>query len=74
MTITQILKDAQGVKTQETFAKELGISRAMLSYLQNGKRQPGLETIKAMLRHPATKEPTLAYLCGDGSEEPQERR
>lgn len=67
MDIPQILREAQGSKTQDQFATELGISRPMLSQLCNGKRQPGLETIKAMLRHPATKGPTLALLSGDGS-------
>jgi len=59
---TIIRKQIEDGKTLTGFAKELGLSHSMLSHILKGKRNAGWRTIRALRRHPDTRDATLYFL------------
>jgi len=68
---TIILKQIENGKTLIGFARELGLSHSTLSHILSGRREAGAKTIRALIRHPDTRDATLSFLSqnvtdGDG--------
>jgi len=59
---TIIRKQIEDGKTLTGFAKELGLSRTHLSFILDGKRGAGGKVIRALIRHPDTRDATLSFL------------
>lgn len=63
MSIAGIIRDQiQNGKTVTGFAKELKLSHSTLSLILKGDRQAGGKVIRALLRHPDTREAILISL------------
>lgn len=61
---------ASGFKTQKDFAEAIGISRATVSRMEDGKHRPAPETIQAMAKKlPTTSLTELMVVCGYWDEE-----
>jgi len=59
---TIIRKQIEDGKTLTGFAKELELSHSTLSHILKGKRKAGGKVIKALIRHPDTREAMLISL------------
>jgi len=63
MSIATIIREQiQDGKTLTGLAQELGLSHSMLSHILKGKRSPGWKTIRALARHPDTREAMSDFL------------
>lgn len=63
MSIAAIIREQiKNGKTMTELAKELELSHSTLSHILRGKRKPGGKVIRALLRHPDTKEALLISL------------
>lgn len=62
MDIPTIIKQAQGDKTLTQLAKEMELSHSILSLVQNKQRRAGGKVIRALLRHPDTRQQMLIFL------------
>lgn len=63
MDIPAIIKQAQGNKTLTQLAREMELSHSTLSLIKNKRRRAGGKVIRALLRHPDTREKTLLFLA-----------
>lgn len=62
MDIPTIIKQALNDKTLTQLAEEMELSHSILSLVKNERRTAGGKVIRALLRHPDTREPMLFYL------------
>ena len=62
MDIPSIIKQALNGKTQSQLAREMKLSHSTLSLIKNGYRPAGGKVIRALLRHPDTRDNMLFYL------------
>lgn len=63
MSIATIIEEQiKDSKTMRKFAGELGLSHSMLSLILSGERNAGGKTIRALIRHPDTREQTISFL------------
>lgn len=62
MDIPAIIEQALDSKTLTQLAKEMGLSHSILSLVKNKQRTAGGKVIRALLRHPDTREPMLTFL------------
>lgn len=57
-----IREQIENGRTLSGLAKELGLSHSMLSLILAGKRSAGWKTIRALARHPDTREAMSNFL------------
>ena len=62
MDIPTIIKQAWNTKTLRQLAREMELSHSILSLIKNNDRRAGGKVIRALLRHPDTREGMLLYL------------
>lgn len=63
MSIATIINEQiQNVKTLRGFARELELSHSTLVNILQGKRNAGGKVIRALARHPDTKQAMLTFL------------
>jgi len=62
MDIPTIIEQAIDGKTLTQLAEEMELSHSILSLVKNGRRTAGGKVIRALLRHPDTRERMLFYL------------
>jgi len=63
MSIAAIIREQiENGKTMTGLAKELELSHSTLSHILKGKRKPGGKVIRALIRHPDTREAVLISL------------
>ena len=62
MDIPTIIEQATDGKTLTQLAKEMELSHSILSLVKNERRTAGGKVIRALLRHPDTREAMLFYL------------
>jgi hypothetical protein len=62
MDIPTIIGQAIDGKTLTQLAEEMELSHSILSLIKNGRRTAGGKVIRALLRHPDTREAMLFYL------------
>jgi transcriptional regulator with XRE-family HTH domain len=71
-TINKLRKDKK--KTQEEFAKEVGISPTSLSQIESGKKRPNPSTLKCICKELGISELHLYLLSFDESDVPEHKR
>lgn len=50
MTFEKLLRELQGNRSQEDFAREVGLGQATISLLLSGERRPGATVIRKLCR------------------------
>lgn len=50
MTFAELLKELQGDRSQDEFAKEVGLGQPTISMLLSGQRQPGITVIRKLCK------------------------
>jgi len=68
MNIPTIIEQALDGKTLTQLAREMELSHSILSLIKNGRRPAGGKVIRALLRHPDTREPMLIFLSANVTE------
>lgn len=68
MSIPTIIRQALDGKTLTQLAAEMELSHSILSLVKNGRRPAGGKVIRALLRHPDTRESTLVFLAKNVTE------
>ena len=68
MNIPAIIKQALDGKTLTQLAREMELSHSTLSLIKNERRPAGGKVIRAMLRHPDTRDDMLLFLSSNVTE------
>ena len=68
MNIATIIKQALDGKTLTQLAREMELSHSTLSLIKNGRRPAGGKVIRALLRHPDTRDDMLLFLSSNVTE------
>ena len=68
MDIPTIIEQALDGKTLTQLAREMELSHSILSLVKNGQRPAGGKVIRALLRHPDTRDDMLLFLSSNVTE------